>query len=108
MAAFGFLGYNPAAIAIQGSTLQVAQGQTLSLVGGNQGFTAPDPDTGTPIQVPDGITMTGGKISAPGGKINIASVAGPGEDLGHRFHADARHGNGKHQSFARSADRCVS
>ncbi len=37
VAAFGFLGSNPAAIAIQGSTLQVAQGQTLSFVGGNAG-----------------------------------------------------------------------
>src|ERR1051326_7936327 len=39
VAAFGFLGSNAAAIAIQGSTLQVAQGQSLSFVGGNQGFT---------------------------------------------------------------------
>ncbi|HKY53485.1 MAG TPA: filamentous hemagglutinin N-terminal domain-containing protein, partial [Anaerolineales bacterium] len=39
VAAFGFLGNNPAAITIQGSTLQVADGQTLSLVGGNRGFT---------------------------------------------------------------------
>src|SRR5215475_9975882 len=79
VAAFGFLGNNPAAIAIQGSTLQVAQGQSLSLVGGNQGFMATDPDTGNPIPVPGGITITGGKLSAPGGQINIASVAGPGE-----------------------------
>src|SRR5262249_15284742 len=79
VAAFGFLGNNPAAIAIQGSTLQVAQGQSLSLVGGNQGFMATDPDTGNPIPVPGGITMTGGKLSAPGGQINLASVAGPGE-----------------------------
>ena len=79
VAAFGFLGNNPAAIAIQGSTLQVADGQSLSLVGGNQGFTATDPDTGNPIQAPNGITMTGGKLFAPGGQINIASVAGPGE-----------------------------
>lgn len=79
VAAFGFLGSNPSAIAIQGSTLHVVQGQSLSLVGGNKGFTATDPDTGNPIQVPDGITMTGGKLLAPGGQINIASVAGPGE-----------------------------
>src|SRR5215472_1997057 len=79
VAAFGFLGNNPAAIAVQGSTLKVAQGQSLSLVGGNQGFIATDPDTGNPINVPGGITMTGGKLSAPGGQINIASVAGPGE-----------------------------
>jgi filamentous hemagglutinin family protein len=79
VAAFGFLGSNSAAIAIQDSTLTVAQGQTLSMVGGNKGFTATDPDTGNPIPVPGGITMTGGKLSAPGGQINIVSVAGPGE-----------------------------
>src|SRR5438094_4436526 len=33
--AFGFLNPNPAAIAIQGSTLQVGEGQTISVVGGN-------------------------------------------------------------------------
>jgi filamentous hemagglutinin family protein len=81
VAAFGFLGNNPAAIAIQGSTLQVAQGQSLSLVGGNQGFVATIPDNGNPINVPGGITMTGGKLLAPGGQINLASVASPGEVL---------------------------
>src|SRR6476659_5155758 len=79
VAAFGFLGSNPAAIAVQGSTLRVADGQTLSMVGGNKGFTATDPDTGNPINVPGGFTMTGGKLLAPGGQINIASVAGAGE-----------------------------
>ena len=63
VAAFGFLGNNPTAIAIQGSTLQVAQGQSLLIVGGNQGFIATDPDTGNPIPVPGGITMTGGTLS---------------------------------------------
>src|SRR5262245_5223182 len=38
VAAFGFLGSNPAAIAIQGSTLSVPTGQSISLIGGNQGF----------------------------------------------------------------------
>jgi filamentous hemagglutinin family protein len=79
VAAFGFLGPNPAAIAIQGSTLKVAQGQSLSLVGGNQGFMATDPDTGNPIPVPGGITMTGGTLSALGGQINLVSVASAGE-----------------------------
>jgi filamentous hemagglutinin family protein len=79
VAAFGFLGSDPAAIAIQGSTLQVAEGKSLSLVGGNKGFTATDPDNGQAIQVPGGITMTGGKLLASGGQINMASVAGPGE-----------------------------
>jgi filamentous hemagglutinin family protein len=79
VAAFGFLGSNPAAIAVQGSTLQVAQGQSLSLVGGNRGFDYIDPDTGSSGSVPGGVTMTGGKLSAPGGQINLASVASPGE-----------------------------
>jgi len=79
VAAFGFLGNNPAAIAIQGSTLHVAQGQSLSLVGGNQGFIATNPDTGDSIPVPGGVTITGGKLLAPGGQINLASVASPGE-----------------------------
>ena len=83
VAAFGFLGSNPAAIAIQGSTLQVAQGQSLSLVGGNKGFNYTDPDTGNlaPVAVPGGVTMTGGKLLAPGGQINVVSVASPGEVL---------------------------
>ena len=81
VASFGFLGSNPAAIAIQGSTLQVAQGQTLSFVGGNTGFKYVDPDTGirSSASVPGGVTMTGGKLSAAGGQINLASVASPGE-----------------------------
>ena len=79
VAAFGFLGGDPSAIAIQGSTLKVADGQSLSLVGGNKGFTATDPDNGQAIEVPGGITMTGGKLLAPGGRINIATVGGAGE-----------------------------
>src|SRR5262249_16990595 len=63
----------------QGSKLQVAQGQSLSLVGGNQGFIATNPETGNPIPVPGGITMIGGKLLAPGGQINLASVASAGE-----------------------------
>jgi len=81
VAAFGFLGPNPAAIAVQGSTLTVTPGQSISLVGGNKGFTYTDPDTGivATAPTPGGVTLTGGKLSAPGGQINIASVAGPGE-----------------------------
>jgi filamentous hemagglutinin family protein len=81
VAAFGFIGSNPATIAIQGSTLKVAQGQTLSFVGGNTGFNYIDPDTGNtaPASVPGGVTMTGGKLLALGGQINLASVASPGE-----------------------------
>jgi filamentous hemagglutinin family protein len=79
VASFGFLGSNPAAISIVGSNLQVAEGKSLSFVGGNQGFTATDPDTGNPISIPEGITLTGAQLSASGGQINLASVASPGE-----------------------------
>jgi len=83
VAAFGFLGSNPAAIAVQGSTLTVAPGQSISLVGGNRGFVYTDPDTGNPVAtpVPNGLTITGGKLVAPGGQVNLASVASPGEVL---------------------------
>ncbi len=58
--AFGFLGENPAGISIQGSNLEVSTGETLSVVGGD-------------------IEIFGGKLSAPSGRINIASVASQGE-----------------------------
>ncbi|BFU96557.1 MAG: protein of unknown function [Nitrospira sp.] len=60
VAAFGFLGSNPAAIAIQGSHLTVSDGTGISLVGGN-------------------VTIQSGRLSAPSGQINIASVAAAGE-----------------------------
>ena len=69
VAAFGFLGTNQAAVAVQGSTLTVKPGQSISLVGGNQRFAS----------VPNDVTVTGGKLSAPGGQVNIASVASRGE-----------------------------
>jgi filamentous hemagglutinin family protein len=81
VAAFGFLGSNAAAIAIQDSALRVAQGQTLSFVSGNQAFTDMEPDTDNMGSVPDGFTMVEGTLSAPGGQVNIASVASPGEIL---------------------------
>jgi filamentous hemagglutinin family protein len=59
VAAFGFLESNPAGISIEGSTLSVQEGQTISLVGG-------------------AITIGGG-LKAPEGNISIASVASSGE-----------------------------
>src|SRR5262249_53435614 len=79
VASFGFLGSNPAAIAVQGSQLTVASGTGLSLVGGNTGFHYTDPNTGMSASVPDGVTMTGGRLSAPGGQINLVSMGSPGE-----------------------------
>jgi len=59
--AFGFLTNTPAPIFIQGSNLNVPEGQTLSVVGGD-------------IQIDSGALL-----KAPHGQINIASVASPGE-----------------------------
>ena len=57
---FGFLGDNPAGISIEGSLLQVPEGETLSVVGGD-------------------IEIIGGTLRAGSGRINIASVASAGE-----------------------------
>jgi len=59
VAAFGFLGSNPGAIAVQGSQLTVAPGTGISLVGGN-------------ITVQDGATLR-----APQGTIALVSVGKP-------------------------------
>ena len=58
--AFGFLGPTPAAVSSQGSTLHVSPGQTLSVIGGD-------------------ITIVGGALQAPSGRITLVSVATPGE-----------------------------
>lgn len=60
VAAFGFLGSHPEAITVQGSQLAVASGKDLSLIG-------------------DDIRITGGTLTAPGGQINLVSLAGRGE-----------------------------
>src|SRR5262245_11560445 len=72
VAAFGFLGSNPGAITVQGSQLSVTPGQFLALVGGNITVQSGTLDNGT-VQT--------AKLSAPGGQINLASVASPGEIL---------------------------
>src|SRR5690349_2541967 len=58
--AFGFLGPSTGTIAVNGSSLQVDPGQTLSLVGGN-------------------VEVNGAALSAPSGRIQIASTASAGE-----------------------------
>ena len=72
IAAFGFLGSNPGAITVQGSQLSVTPGQAISLVGGDitiEGATlAPN-------------NVQAARLTAPGGQINLASVASPGEVL---------------------------
>jgi filamentous hemagglutinin family protein len=70
--AFGFLSGNPASIAVKGSSLAVPNGQSISLIGGNR--TYPDP-TNSVVNVPSGVTMTGGgTLSALGGQVNLVSV----------------------------------
>lgn len=59
--AFGFLEENPKSIEIDGSRLRVREHHTLSVVGGD-------------INV-----RGGGRLDAPGGKLNIASAASSGE-----------------------------
>ncbi|BFU96569.1 MAG: protein of unknown function [Nitrospira sp.] len=70
VASFGFLGSKPAAILIEGSHLTVAEGTGISLVGGD-------------ITIKSGTladqTVQPAKLAAPGGQINLVSVAGPGE-----------------------------
>src|SRR5262245_54859051 len=76
-AAFGFLTSNPAPIDVQAgvfdpavgitNVLQVPAGKTLSFVGGSINIGA----------APD--AFAGGFVLAPGGRINIVSVASPGE-----------------------------
>jgi filamentous hemagglutinin family protein len=72
VAAFGFLGPNPGAITVHGSQLTVSEGTGLSLVGGNitiQSGTLED------------TTVQPAQLSAPGGQLNLASAASPGEIL---------------------------
>ena len=71
-AAFGFLTATPANISVQGSALSVPAEQSISFVGGNVTI-----QSGTP----EGGTVQSARLSAPGGQINLASVASPGEIL---------------------------
>jgi|LNFM01.1.fsa_nt_gb filamentous hemagglutinin family protein len=73
VASFGFLGSSPGAITVQGSQLSVPSGQNISLVGGNITVQAGVLD--------DGITIQPARILTPGGQINLASVASPGDVL---------------------------
>ncbi len=58
--AFGFLAAKPAAIAVNGSTMAVSSGATLSLVGGD-------------------VQIVNGTIQAPGGRVNLVATASAGE-----------------------------
>ncbi|WP_268258824.1 two-partner secretion domain-containing protein [Candidatus Contendibacter odensensis] len=62
VAAFGFLGDMPGKITATGSFLQVPEGQTLSLIGGD-------------------ISLSNATLYAPAGRINLAAVGSAGEVL---------------------------
>jgi filamentous hemagglutinin family protein len=71
--AFGFTSLDPPTpIMVQGSILQVVEGQSLSLVGGDITVQA-----GT---LGDG-TVQAASLRVPGGRLNLLSVASPGEVL---------------------------
>jgi filamentous hemagglutinin family protein len=73
-AAYGFLtAPDPSAtITVQGSMLQVSEGQSLSLVGGDITAQAETFEDGT---------MQAAILRAPGGQLNLVSLASPGEVL---------------------------
>jgi filamentous hemagglutinin family protein len=70
VAAFGFLGSNPGAITVQGGQFTVTEGTGISLIGGD-------------IKIQNGTlengTVQSARLSAPNGKIPLASAASPGE-----------------------------
>ncbi len=70
--AFGFLSNSPNSISVNGSLLQVSEGQSISLVGGN-------------------MSISNGNLYAPSGTINLISVASAGEATfsGNNFNTDA-------------------
>ncbi|MGH8612901.1 MAG: filamentous hemagglutinin N-terminal domain-containing protein [Gammaproteobacteria bacterium] len=69
-ATFGFLSDKPAGISVQGSALELKEGETLSFVGGDFDFVGTGLDSeGQPTSF----------LFAPGGRINLASVASSGE-----------------------------
>jgi len=70
--AFGFLGPRPAAISGDRAFLQIKEGMTLSLIGGDIAW------TGTLASMDD-LLFAPANLAAPGGTINLVSVASPGE-----------------------------
>ncbi len=70
VAAFGFLDFSSAPIALQGSRLAVPPGQSMALVGGNITVQSGTVDNGN---------VRPARLSAPGGQIIMVGVASPGE-----------------------------
>lgn len=66
--AFGFLGNKPAGITIEGSSLQVSERKILSIVGGD-----------IEIKGQGSVESDSPNLNAPGGRVELASVASAGE-----------------------------
>ena len=83
VAAYGFLASPPGAITVQGSQMNVLEGHTISLVGGNISIQNGTPDNGTGQPA---------HLSAPQGHINLATTQSPGEFLDNLAVAPNVHG----------------
>jgi len=91
--AFGFLTDSPASITTQDSDLSVPENQTLSLIGGDLDLTGH-----SPIMFDEQGFMAifaHSKLSAPAGRINLASVAAQGEVIPNEFGLDLNAKGGK-------------
>ncbi len=81
--AFGFLNSAPVRISVEGSSLRVDPGKTLSLVGGDAPFPGDiTMETGLKIAGPPPLTpefVPLPNLGAPGGTIQVVSVASAGE-----------------------------
>lgn len=73
--AYGFLGANPGAIAVHGSELTLSGNHGIALIGGNIDITSAHGES----------AIKPALISAPGGQVNLVSVASPGEVIGSNF-----------------------
>ena len=71
--AFGFLDPTPRSVQVDGATLEVPEGKTLSVIGGN---TQIDDDGMT---VERGIVINDANITAPSGRVTVVGVASSGE-----------------------------
>jgi len=75
--AFGFLSPSPAGISGDKAFLQVPEGRTISIIGGDITYQAYP--VSTDASSPDFVFNVPGVLTAPGGKINLVSLASPGE-----------------------------